>query len=116
MVNKGEGSWNVAWDARPARWLHNPADSAWLLFGVCACLAAPPPPEADSSDVMSSLVEGKVDELRVQREMISTVAENQNSANFRVKGVPADGRCLFRAVAHVACLRKGGEDVPDENR
>ena len=34
---KGEGSWNVAWDARPARWLHRP-DSAWLLFGVCDCL------------------------------------------------------------------------------
>lgn len=34
----GEGSWNAAWDARPARWLHLP-DSAWLLFGVCACLA-----------------------------------------------------------------------------
>lgn len=29
--------------------------------------------------------------------------------------MPADGRCLFRAIAHVACLRKG-EDVPDENR
>ena len=30
-------------------------------------------------------------------------------------GVPADGRCLFRAIAHVAWLRKG-ESVPDENR
>ncbi|GFZ11704.1 hypothetical protein Acr_23g0000890 [Actinidia rufa] len=36
---RGEGSWNVAWDARPARWLHR-LDSAWLLFGVCACRAA----------------------------------------------------------------------------
>ncbi|KAF4367981.1 hypothetical protein CsatB_011285 [Cannabis sativa] len=35
---RGEGSWNAALDARPARWLHR-ADSAWLLFGVCACLA-----------------------------------------------------------------------------
>lgn len=33
-----EGSWNAAWDARPARWLHRP-DSAWLLFGVRNCLA-----------------------------------------------------------------------------
>lgn len=30
-------------------------------------------------------------------------------------GVTADGRCLFRAVAHVASLRRG-EEVPDENR
>ena len=35
---RGEGSWNVAWDGRPARWLHRP-DSALLLFSVCACLA-----------------------------------------------------------------------------
>lgn len=34
-----EGSWNVAWDARPARWLHG-RHSAWLLFGVCACFSA----------------------------------------------------------------------------
>lgn len=34
-----EGSWNVAWDARPARWLHG-RHSAWLLFGVCACFSS----------------------------------------------------------------------------
>lgn len=28
-------------------------------------------------------------------------------------GIPGDGRCLFRAVAHGLCLRKG-EDAPDE--
>lgn len=27
----------------------------------------------------------------------------------------ADGRCLFRAIAHGACLRSG-EEAPDENR
>lgn len=31
------------------------------------------------------------------------------------KGVPADGRCLFRAIAHMACLRNG-EKAPDQNR
>lgn len=30
-------------------------------------------------------------------------------------GVLADGRCLFRAIAHVACLRNG-EEAPDEIR
>lgn len=29
--------------------------------------------------------------------------------------MPADGRCLFRAIAHVTCLRNG-EEAPDENR
>ncbi|GMN52760.1 hypothetical protein TIFTF001_021905 [Ficus carica] len=72
---KGEGSWNAALDARPARWLHR-ADSAWLLFGVCACLAP---------------------------------------ATLEIGCVLADGRCLFRAIAHVACLRNG-EEAPDESR
>lgn len=30
-------------------------------------------------------------------------------------GVLADGRCLFRAIAHGACLRSG-EEVPNEER
>ncbi|GAU28229.1 hypothetical protein TSUD_118350 [Trifolium subterraneum] len=37
---KGEGSWNVAWDVLPVRWLHR-SDWAGLLSGVCACLALP---------------------------------------------------------------------------
>jgi hypothetical protein len=28
-------------------------------------------------------------------------------------GIPGDGRCLFRAVAHGSCLRSG-KDAPDE--
>lgn len=43
------------------------------------------------------------------------VREESNSLNYRVTGVPADGRCLFRAIAHGACLQ-GGEEAPDENR
>lgn len=30
-------------------------------------------------------------------------------------GVLADGRCLFRALAHGACLQSG-EEAPDESR
>lgn len=30
-------------------------------------------------------------------------------------GMLADGRCLFRALAHGACM-KSGEEVPDENQ
>ena len=30
-------------------------------------------------------------------------------------GVAADGRCLFRAIAHGACL-KNGEEAPDKNQ
>ena len=34
-----DGSWNVAWDSRPARWLHG-QHSAWLSFGVCTCYSS----------------------------------------------------------------------------
>ncbi|KAL3630104.1 hypothetical protein CASFOL_023088 [Castilleja foliolosa] len=92
---QGEGSWNVAWDARPARWLHYP-DSAWLLFGVCVAASAQP---LIDSDPDSNLDRSGTDP----------------SCNYRVKEVTADGRCLFRAIAHMACLRNG-EEAPDENR
>ncbi|GAA0157898.1 cysteine protease [Lithospermum erythrorhizon] len=124
VMRKGEGSWNAAWDARPARWLHNP-NSAWLLFGVCGCLASFPPPHFvsiasgfDCSDpklegacrsdevVSSNLVKCDVEEVEVD--------QSSENSNYKVKGVPADGRCLFRAIAHMACLRNG-EEAPDEN-
>lgn len=41
--------------------------------------------------------------------------EASAAADYRVTGVLADGRCLFRAIAHGACLING-EEAPDENR
>ncbi|PON32370.1 OTU domain containing protein [Parasponia andersonii] len=111
---KGDGSWNAAVDARPARWLHR-ADPAWLLFGVCACLAPVVDCCADSSAEPQPLpvLEPK---LGVSGPQGSFSDENiDSSADYRVTGVLADGRCLFRAIAHVACLRNG-EEAPDEPR
>ncbi|TMW88293.1 uncharacterized protein [Solanum lycopersicum] len=108
LAKKGEGSWNVNWDSRPARWLHNP-DSAWLLFGVCSCLAAP------SLDLLPDANSDVAVPIDKQSAVNSSDEDDQNSANYRVTGVPADGRCLFRAIAHMACLRNG-EEAPDENR
>lgn len=70
---KGEGSWNAAWDARPARWLHR-SDSAWLLFGVCACLAPVDWPEANSEPEVSD-EKGNVSDENVE-----------SSAGYRVTG------------------------------
>lgn len=117
VERKGEGSWNVAWDARPARWLHRP-DSAWLLFGVCACLA----PIIDFVDQSADSVdfgEQKIDGCGCDSNLISNSCADeqiQSSApDYKVTGVLADGRCLFRAIAHSACLRNG-EEAPDESR
>ncbi|KAF5733699.1 hypothetical protein HS088_TW16G00139 [Tripterygium wilfordii] len=115
---RGEGSWNVAWDARPARWLHRP-DSAWLLFGVCACLA--PLDLIDEYAETGGVVEEKIEgcELikRTTTEEKGTCSDEKNdeSVDYKVTGVIADGRCLFRAIVHGACLRSG-EKAPDENQ
>ncbi|XWS56334.1 hypothetical protein CRYUN_Cryun09bG0077000 [Craigia yunnanensis] len=60
--------------------------AAWLLFRVCACL--------------SSLIE--------------FVDVNPDDDDKIEEGL-ADGRCLFRAIAHRACLRSE-EEAPHENR
>ncbi|XP_009603537.1 OVARIAN TUMOR DOMAIN-containing deubiquitinating enzyme 3-like [Nicotiana tomentosiformis] len=112
LAKKGEGSWNVAWDTRPARWLHNP-DSAWLLFGVCSCLAAPTLDLPDSNSEVVAPIENKSQGF--SSNTVNSDEVDRNSANYTVTGVPADGRCLFRAIAHMACLRNG-EGAPDENR
>lgn len=64
----------MAWDVRPARWLHRP-DFAWLLFGVCASLAAPPP--LDFADV-----DNKMD----RKDGIVVCDEKHNSVNYRITG------------------------------
>ncbi|PRQ56289.1 putative OTU domain-containing protein [Rosa chinensis] len=111
---KGEGSWNAALDARPARWLHRP-DSAWLLFGVCNCLA-PTDWGITTTNATNDEESNNKTEACDSNSLITSSDENlESSADYRVTGVLADGRCLFRAIAHVACLRNG-EEPPDENR
>ncbi|KAG6760453.1 hypothetical protein POTOM_036975 [Populus tomentosa] len=116
---RGEGSWNAAWDGRPARWLHRP-DSAWLLFGVCACLA---PAIEFLSDVNNIDDVDHQEKERIDGGDLNASSDDakQDSSDatvgsdYKVTGVLADGRCLFRAIAHMACLRNG-EEAPDENR
>ncbi|EYU38064.1 hypothetical protein ABFS82_06G159100 [Erythranthe guttata] len=100
VVKRGEGSWNAAWDSRPARWLHH-TDSAWFLFGVCATLAS----AAAAAPAIDSPCDSNPEVLSLKTD---------SSSNYRVRGVTADGRCLFRAIAHMVCLRNG-ENAPDEN-
>ncbi|XP_042480052.1 uncharacterized protein LOC122060981 [Macadamia integrifolia] len=133
---KGEGSWNVALDVRPARWLYR-SDSAWLLFGVCPCLSSSS--DCCGGNLWAAVEESVVatDEIRLESiDKCSVDSDNQrvigafsadsnghsvtdafsaDSDGYRVTGVNADGRCLFRAISHGACLRSG-EEAPDETR
>lgn len=109
----------MAWDVRPARWLHRP-QTAWLLFGICACLAAAPLEvvEVEVEDEGSCCLDsgGTGDDKSIIKNIENCVTVvSDSSTNYKITGVPADGRCLFRAIAHMVCLRNGKE-APDENR
>lgn len=111
-----DGSWNVAWDARPARWLHG-RDSAWLLFGVCNCFCAVSSmvsPESPTHVKGISDHEAVVATKPVDRDVVSSIQQQEASAGYNVTGIPMDGRCLFRAIAYGACARNG-EPAPSEN-
>jgi hypothetical protein len=119
-VGLREGSWNVAWDARPARWLHG-RHSAWLLFGVCACFSA-------SAGASIPLLGGSVpvlNEALAERQRIPPALPEEEQqepqpghgkkvySDYSVIGIPGDGRCLFRAVAHGSCV-SSGKQAPNE--
>lgn len=81
----GEGSWNAAWDERPARWLHR-ADSAWLLFGVCSCLA-PIDRWADANPEAIAVVEEKTKSDDLNEKSSDFTERNEGpSTDFKVTG------------------------------
>lgn len=95
LLPPGEGSWNVAWDVRPARWLHRPY-TAWLLFGICACLAAPPVEVNDSgTEVLIA------DDDKINGGCIATVSEN--SINYRITGLWIVITCCSIFCFHCLC-------------
>ncbi|XP_068659822.1 uncharacterized protein [Aristolochia californica] len=104
---KEEGSWNAAWDARPARWLHC-SDSEWLLFGIC--------PYCGPLDCLPchDHEEEKEDESSAPAQATNP-SDSGIASSYRITGMTADGRCLFRAIAHGSCLRNGKE-APDETQ
>ncbi|KAF9591128.1 hypothetical protein IFM89_002083 [Coptis chinensis] len=108
------------------------SDSALLLLGVFACLSYGGNHEESAADNgglvaadgSNSAAVGDGTNKRNRRKKISKGKRNKNvskgteeknSSNYKVIGVPADGRCLFRALAHGSCLRNG-EAAPDEDR
>lgn len=112
-----DGSWNVAWDARPARWLHG-RHSAWLLFGVCGCFSAAaglsvpnlPLPLSPLSHVKGVKEDSGCGTAK------DVMQGKQVFTDYTVTGIPGDGRCLFRAIAYGACLRKGDPAPSDTSQ
>ncbi|MCO5597727.1 hypothetical protein L7F22_051808 [Adiantum nelumboides] len=106
-------SWREALHGKPVPWLLA-RHSAWLLFGLCTYSIA-----AGTGSFLGSpaLAEPIVDRHDADGaglcDIGPTVTASATShgkkllTNYSVIGIPGDGRCLFRAVAHGAHVRKG---------
>ncbi|MCE5165646.1 hypothetical protein HAX54_011259 [Datura stramonium] len=80
--------------------------SAGLFIGFFVCCSASAPVHAEASG-----------ESRGNSCDSSTTGRSHGKkvyTDYSVIGVPGDGRCLFRSVAHGACVRSG-KTPPDEN-
>ncbi|XP_042003131.1 OVARIAN TUMOR DOMAIN-containing deubiquitinating enzyme 4-like isoform X1 [Salvia splendens] len=102
MLKRGQGS-SVKCRVGPFS-LRQRSVSAGLFIGLMVCFSTAQPSYAESH-------EGN--EMRRD-----SCAGDSNSKNvltdYSVIGIPGDGRCLFRSVAHGACIRLGNP-APNEN-
>lgn len=112
-------SWNLAsMSGKPMNWLLA-KHSAWLLFGLCTCsialgtstLLGPP---ALAEPLFKRPDEEDMDSCGSPAVTATAISHGKKVlTNYSVIGIPGDGRCLFRAVAHGAHVRKGN-GVPSE--
>lgn len=108
-------SWKVALSGRPVNWLLA-KHSAWLLFGLCTCsIAAGTGPPALAEPLVERPDENDIGSCGGP--VVTATATSHGKkvlTNYSVIGIPGDGRCLFRAVAHGAHVRKGN-GAPSES-
>ncbi|KAF1860215.1 hypothetical protein Lal_00033411 [Lupinus albus] len=81
-------------------WTHT---SVSLIFGllVCNLSSEPAHAEADSEN------ENRKDNCNTYESNINFSHGKKVYTDYSVTGIPGDGRCLFRSIAHGACLRSG---------
>ncbi|XP_006850126.2 uncharacterized protein LOC18439908 [Amborella trichopoda] len=82
--------------------------SALMAFGACVCCAHPEQVKAESP-VFENDHDSECDPSSVK-----SVHGKNVYTDYSVTGIPGDGRCMFRSVAHGACLRSG-KPPPNES-
>ncbi|XP_052175758.1 OVARIAN TUMOR DOMAIN-containing deubiquitinating enzyme 4-like isoform X2 [Diospyros lotus] len=78
--------------------------STGLIFGLLVCYSASEPVNAETA---------QPDE-NTDNSSVSFSHGKKVYTDYCITGIPGDGRCLFRSVAHGACLRSG-KPAPDES-
>ncbi|KAH7557314.1 hypothetical protein JRO89_XS11G0116800 [Xanthoceras sorbifolium] len=75
--------------------------SASLVFGLLVCYCSSTPAHAEASPEMED------EEDQCDLSYVKYSHGKKVYTDYSVIGIPGDGRCLFRSVAHGACLRAG---------
>ncbi|KAK3035149.1 hypothetical protein RJ639_032822 [Escallonia herrerae] len=90
----------------PVSWIQRYI-SAGLVFGLLVGHSTSQPVHAEATHAKSNK------EVASNSSSVSFSHGKKVHTDYTVIGIPGDGRCLFRSVAHGACLRSG-KPVPNE--
>ncbi|XP_076955027.1 OVARIAN TUMOR DOMAIN-containing deubiquitinating enzyme 4-like [Bidens hawaiensis] len=93
----------MKWSLVPGSWMQG-CSSAGLVIGLSVCNSSSEPVHAEAK-------ENSKDDCGTSTTSFSH--GKQVYTDYSVIGIPGDGRCLFQAVAHGACIRSG-ERAPNE--
>ncbi|KAM3690421.1 hypothetical protein ACJW31_09G120200 [Castanea mollissima] len=88
----------------PVSWPQGCA-SAGLIFGLLVCCSSSEPTYAGAPHKEGHKEEESCVKLSHGKKVYT---------DYSITGIPGDGRCLFRSVAHGACLRSG-KPAPNES-
>ncbi|XP_038972093.1 OVARIAN TUMOR DOMAIN-containing deubiquitinating enzyme 4 isoform X2 [Phoenix dactylifera] len=93
----------ISWNARHFSW-----KAGGTSVGLCLIFSTSGPAHAEAS-------RGKIDESNeCSSPSFNTSHGKKVYTDYSITGIPGDGRCLFRSVAHGACIRSG-KPLPDED-
>ncbi|KAJ4706476.1 OTU domain-containing protein [Melia azedarach] len=85
-------------NAGPIHWPQGCA-SVGLIFGLVVCYSSSKPVHAEAAD--------EKEDKDCDLSYVKYSHGKKVYTDYSVIGIPGDGRCLFRSVAHGACLRAG---------
>ncbi|XP_043693801.1 OVARIAN TUMOR DOMAIN-containing deubiquitinating enzyme 4-like isoform X2 [Telopea speciosissima] len=100
LVPRREMCAKVRWNFRPTS-PQQGGTSAGLIFGLLVFFSS-------SNPIYAAVAKRKKDHEDDYESSVTTSSHGKKVyMDYSITGIPGDGRCLFRSVAHGACLRSG---------
>lgn len=100
FLPKYENYSRFRWTVRPESWIWQASSTA-----ICVYFCSSEPAFAEAN---------KENNDKTDKSASTTSSGKRVYKDYSITGIPGDGRCLFRSVAHGACIRSG-KPIPNEN-